>query len=105
MPLNEDQIQAVRMTTATQGWTEVMKPALLNRGRLAVRALVCAPSEREKEFKGTDFVTDDNVLRAIIRDCEWMTVVWDNEINVAEANRQRDELDAANGSGAANPPQ
>ncbi len=105
MPLNADQLEAVKMTTTTRGWTDVMKPALVNRGRMAVKALVLTPTERETEFKGTDFATEDNVLRAIIRDCEWMTVVWDNEMNVAEANRQRDELDAANGSGAANPPQ
>ena len=105
MPLNNDQLDAVRMTLATKGWTDVMKPALMKRGQMAVKALVLTPTERGAEFKGSDFATDDDVLRAVIRDVEWMVTVWDNELAVANLNRQRDELDAANGSGAANPPQ
>jgi hypothetical protein len=105
MPLNNDQLESVRLTTATQGWTEVMKPALMKRGQMAVKALVLTPSERAAEFKGSDFATDDDVLRAVIRDVEWMVTVWDNELAVANLNRQRDELDAATGSGPANPAQ
>lgn len=70
-----------------------MQPALVNRGKQAIKALTLAPSEREKEFKGTVFDTEDSVLRAMIRDCEWMIAVWGNELAVSEHNRRLDELD------------
>ena len=92
MALNEEQIQKVRLVLSTSGWKDVMHPALVNRGRQAVKALVSSRSERATAYKGTDFDTEDDVLRAIIRDCEWMTSVWTNEIQVAEHNRQVDEL-------------
>ena len=94
MALNDEQIQKVRLTLASSGWTEVMYPALVNRGQQAVKALILSRSERTSQYKGTDFDTDDEVLRAMIRDTNWMVVCWANEINVAEYNRQRDELDA-----------
>jgi hypothetical protein len=100
--LNPDQIEKVRGTLYTSGWNDVMKPMLLNRGRMAVKALVLTRTERDAEMKGTDFATDEDVLRAIIRDVEWMLNIWDNEVNAANHNRLRDELDAANGSEPAN---
>jgi hypothetical protein len=32
--------------------------------------------------------TDDDVLRAFIRDCEWLLVAFENELKVWERNRQ-----------------
>jgi hypothetical protein len=93
MALNDDQIQKIRVTLATLGWTDVMHPTLANRGRQAVKALCLSRSERTTAYKGTDFDTDDEVLRAMIRDCEWMIAVWSNEIAAAEHNRRLDELD------------
>lgn len=93
MALNADQVQKVRVTLSTSGWHEVMKPAIENRGRTAVKALVLTRAERTGSYKGTDFDTDDDVLRATIRDCEWLAFVWDNEISVADHNRRADELD------------
>jgi hypothetical protein len=93
MALNEEQIQKIRMTTSTSGWNEVMRPALENRGRQAVKALTMTRTERAAQFAGTDFDTDDDVLRAVIRDCTWMVGCWTNEIAVAEHNRRLDELD------------
>ena len=84
------------MTLVTGGWTDVMKPAIENRGRSAVKALVLSRAERTQAYKGTDFDTDDDVLRAIIRDCEWMIVCWYNEIKASEHNRRLDELDRQN---------
>lgn len=103
MPLNPDQIDKLRLTLAASGWNDVMKPAIINRGKTAVKALVLTKAEREREFKDTDFATDDDVLRAVIRDCEWMASVWDNEVRVADFNRKRDELDASNNNYPANP--
>ena len=92
--LDGDQIQKIRLVLAGDGWNHVMKPAIVNRGRSALKSLALAPgAERTAEFKGTDFDTDDHVLRAIIRDCEWMSVVWDNEVQVHDRNRRLDELD------------
>ena len=99
MALNEEQIQKIRHTLSTSGWYEVMKPALENRGRNAVKALTQSRSERAVEYKGTDFDTDDDVLRAVIRDCTWMVGCWNNEIAVAEHNRTLDELDRQLASG------
>ena len=105
MALNDEQCQKIRQTMMTAGWNEVMKPSLENRGRQAVKALCLSRSERATQFKGGDFDTDDEILRAIIRDCEWMTAVWSNEVAVNEYNRRRDELDRQNspeGDGTAN---
>ena len=93
MALNEEQIQKVRLVLASSGWNDVMRPAIENRGRQAVKALCLAPTERAAAFKGSDFDTEDHVLRAIIRDSEWMLVCWDNELKVFEYNRRLDELD------------
>ena len=104
MALNDEQVQKVRQVLVTGGWREVMRPAIENRGRQAVRALTLSPTERAAEFKGSDFDTEDNVLRAIIRDCTWLAMCWDNEILVHDHNRQADELDRQNQeTTAANP--
>ena len=103
MALNQEQVQKVRLVLAASGWNDVMRPALENRGRQALKALTLSRTERGAAFKGTDFDTDDDVLRAIIRDCEWMVVVWQNEIAVAEHNRRLDELESQpNGTTPAN---
>lgn len=93
MALTEEQVLKVRQVLASSGWNEVISPALANRARQAIKALCLSRSERATEYKGGDFDTDDDILRAIIRDCEWMLTVWVNEVNVGEYNRRRDELD------------
>ena len=103
MALDETQVQKIRLTLQTSGWNDVMKPAIENRGRQAVRALVLSPTERAVEFKGTDFDTDDAILRAMIRDATWMTSVWTNELAVAEHNRRLDELDRQDTKDAGGP--
>jgi hypothetical protein len=103
--LSNDQCQKIRQTVSTSGWVEVMQPALVNRGHQAVKALCLSRSERATAYKGGDFDTDDEILRAIIRDCEWMIAVWKNEIAANEVNRRADELDRQNspeGDGTAN---
>lgn len=88
--LNEDQIQKVRTTISTAGWTEIMHPLIRARGNGALKALTLGPEERQKsggEFKDTS----DSDLRSIIRDCEWMAVCWQNEISVFEYNRRLEE--------------
>lgn len=102
--LNGEQIDKVRLVLASSGWNEVMKPALVNRGNQALKALVLAREERTANFKGTDLDTADDILRAIIRDCEWMVGAWHNEIATFDHNRRRDELDRQDEDGiAANP--
>jgi len=93
--LDLEAIQKVRLTLAGDGWNHVMKPAIVNRGRQALKALALTRSERAADFKGTDFDTEDDVLRAVIRDCEWMAVVWDNEVQIHDRNRRLDELERA----------
>lgn len=94
--LEPEQVQKVRLVLATSGWNDVMRPALENRGRTALRALALSRTERARSFPGTDFDTEDDILRAMIRDCEWMTFSWINEVVVHDANRARDELEAGN---------
>lgn len=91
MALSDTEVQQVRLTLVSSGWTDVMKPRILMRAQNALKALVLDPTERGA-FKGTDFDTSDAVLRAMIRDAEWMAVCWDNEVQIADRNRQRDEL-------------
>jgi hypothetical protein len=96
--LNSEQIQKVRQTLQTSGWTEVMLPVILNRGKAALQALTLSPEERLRgggEFKDTD----DFLLRAFIRDCEWMVACWQNEIKVFELNRQMEELQSRENGG------
>jgi len=89
--LNEEQINKVKTTLATSGWNDVMSPAMLNRGKAALKALILSTSEREKA--GGEFAdADDHTLRAIIRDAEWMASAWRNEITVFDENRRVEEL-------------
>lgn len=97
--LDPEQIDKIRLVLASDGWNHVMKPLVMNRAKLALKSLALTRSERSVEMKGTDFDTDDDVLRAIIRDCEWMAVVWGNEIVTFDHNRRLDEL----GGTTANP--
>jgi len=94
--LTDEEVQKVRLVMASLGWNDVILPAIVNRGKQAVKALVMSRAERSNQFKGTDFDTDDDVLRALIRDCEWMMATWTNELAVAEHNRRLDELDRQN---------
>jgi len=93
--LTNEQAQQVSIVLHMGGWNEVMKPALIQRREIAMAALVLSRSERQTKLKGTDFDTDDDVLRAMVKDCSWMTNIWETEVNVARHNQQRDELDAA----------
>lgn len=90
--LGEEDIQKVRLVLASDGWNHVMKPALHRRGTQALKALALTRPERAVQMKGSDFDTDDDVLRAMIRESEWMLSAWDNEVLVFEHNRKRDEL-------------
>lgn len=100
--LDNEELAKVRVVLTGSGWNDVMRPRIEARGREAVKALILARSERATECKGTDFDTDDDVLRAMIRVCNWMSVSWYNEVNVAEHNRRLDELDRQDNP-AANP--
>lgn len=96
MALSDEDVQKVRLVLASSGWNEVMKPLLELRGRRALKALTLTRSERATTYKGQDFDTDDDVLRAIIRDVEWMISVWQNELMVSDHNRRIDELGRQN---------
>lgn len=89
MALTEEQIDMVRQTMASRGWNEVMAPAYVNRARMAIKMLALYPNERTGELKD---LTDDQ-LRAVVRECEWMTNVWKNEFAVAEHNRRLAEAE------------
>jgi hypothetical protein len=54
--------------------------------------LILSPSERrgtEGDFKNAE----DETLRGIIRECEWMLTAWHNEVVTYDQNRRLDELD------------
>lgn len=103
--IDDKQAQELRLTLFSSGWTNVMQPALRNRVLQATKSLVMTRSERAGSFKGTDFDTDDDVLRAFIRDGEWLLVAFQNELAVWERNRQLDELErnSTDPSAGANP--
>lgn len=89
--LDETQVNKVRLVLQSAGWNDVMRPTYLQRANEAIKTLCLSRPERAGQFANTE----DETLRAIIRECEWMLNVWPNEIKVFELNRQRDELDAA----------
>jgi hypothetical protein len=102
--LSSEQVEKVRLVLSSNGWNDVIRPAIVGRGRQALKSLALGRSERATEFKGTEFDTDDDILRAMIRDCEWMSVVWSNEVQIHDRNRRLDELDASGGQlNTANP--
>lgn len=94
--LTPEQVEQVEIVLSFGGWREVMQPALIQRRDLAMAALALSRSERSTKLAKTDFDTDDDVLRAMIRDCAWMASIWEKEVQVAKHNQRRDELDAAN---------
>lgn len=92
--LNEVQVQKLRQTLYTSGWKDVMVPALKARANEAIKFLVLAPAERKGGAEGLD----DATLRARIQDCEWMLVAFENEVQLFDLNRRRDELADGNGT-------
>lgn len=92
--LSDGQCDQLQRMMQMEGWTEVVKPALVMRGHNALKALVLAPAEREGEYKGW---TDDQI-RLRIQEVEWMLHSWENEVKVNAHNRRRDELDRHNGA-------
>jgi hypothetical protein len=105
MPLTGEQLDKVKLVLMSPGWNDVIRPALENRGRSAIKALCLTRAERAKVMAGQPFDTDDDVLRAMIREAEWMIAIWANEVSVDEHNRRLDELDRQGvaGSPGANP--
>lgn len=97
MPLSEEQCESVRQVLASPGWQQVMQPLYANRARIAIKTLALFQAERDGEFKDLS----DDQLRSIIRECEWMTSVWKNEIAANDYNRQLAERE--NGHPPANP--
>ena len=97
MALSGEQVEKVRLTLQTSGWNDVMQPLYAARSREAIKALCLTPGERAGPFKDLD----DNALRGIIRECEWMLNVWANEIKVFEHNQRIDEMERSAKDGAA----
>lgn len=93
--LDQEEVGHLRRMMQTEGWSKVMKPYLVNRGNNLIRALCRAPSERPSPYKDLD----ENVMRGELRAIEGLLNWVENEVAVADHNRQRDELDAANGRG------
>lgn len=94
--LGDTQIEQVRLVLSTEGWKNVMKPALTRRMNAAIKALCLTRAERAVQYAKSEYDTEDVDLRAMIRDCEWMLVAWDNEVAVYDENRKRDELELRN---------
>jgi len=90
--LNDDQAQKLKMLLASSGWNDVVKPVLARRGHEAIKALVLNPEERTGDFKGVD----DSVLRAQVKECEFVLNVWNNELVAYDHNRRLEELETAN---------
>lgn len=93
--LSAEQVDKLKLTLASSGWREVIFPAIQQRAQEAVKNLVLNPAERAGEYEG---LADDQI-RHRIRALEWMSRIWDLNIQVADHNRRLDELDSAN-----NPP-
>jgi hypothetical protein len=86
--LNAEQVDKIRLLLTSSAWNEVVRPALGNRADQALKALVLDPSERSGEWQGRS----DESIRGAIREMQWMSAAWANEVAVFEYNRQREEL-------------
>ena len=99
--LNDDQIQKVRGMMQSSGWNEVLKPLVLVRGRELSKTALVMPGQRSEPYKSMDDRDAMNHIRGRIEEIEWLMSFFENEINVYDYNRRRDELDRqANGSEA-----
>jgi hypothetical protein len=88
MITDPDKIARIRAFLGSTLWNEDLKPAIAQRGGMAIKALCRSPDAREGEFKNTK----DEDLRAIIREAEFQMVWWENEVKVFDHNQARDEL-------------
>lgn len=91
MPLDDEQCDQVRQVLASSGWQQVMQPFYARRAHGAVKTLALYPAERSGEFKDLN----DDQLRAIVRECEWMLGVWRNEVAANDHNRRLAERETA----------
>lgn len=77
----------------TEGWLEVVKPALEASIKYVTMQLVMPPVQRDQEFKSTS----DDFMRGQIQALDWVLNNWDQKVSAAAANRDRlaklDELD------------
>ena len=89
--ITSDQVQALRMMLGSQGWVEVLKPYMQQRGRALMRELIASQSERSEQYKGLP----DDVIRGQIRALEEILAWTANQIQAHDHNRRLDELDAA----------
>ena len=87
MALNQEQIDLVRSTLSTRGWQEVMKPIMVNTGRLAMEALLVNPEKRTGEYQGVD----DSDIRAEVKAYRRFLNFFENELAAEQANRLMDE--------------
>lgn len=89
MPLPPDQIELVRRLLGSDIWNDVIQPRLVERLKDKMRLLRLHPSERP------DKAPDDSALRGSLEELEWMLTAWENEVRVADYNRQLAEREAA----------
>lgn len=82
--LSNEEADWVRLTLQTNGWQRVMMPRIAQRGKEALRQLVLFPGERQQGF-------DDNKLRAIISEAEWLLTAFENEVKMNLEERRKEE--------------
>jgi len=90
--LNQEQIEAVKVTLGTAGWKGVMQVIYANRGQQLIKALVMTPDKRSGELAGNS----DEMIRGRISEIEWTLTAWHNELVNHEVNRRQEE--ARNGA-------
>ena len=88
--LNDTQCDQLQLLFSLAGWREVMKPAIENRVREAIRSLILPAAQRAEEDR------NDDALRSRIDELTWVLTQWDREIEVNRHNRQIDEAHNAN---------
>lgn len=84
--LNNEEADWVRLTLQSSGWQRVMMPRIAQRGKEALRLLVLFPGERPQG------AIDDNKLRAVISEAEWLLTSFENEVKMNLEERRREEL-------------
>jgi hypothetical protein len=89
MALSSEQVEKVRLLMASSGWNDVIKPVIAKRAHDALKALILSPAERSGEYQDTS----DDIIRARIKEDEFLLTVWTNEIVAHDQNRMLDEIE------------
>ena len=97
---SNEECEALAPMLQTGGWRGVVMPHLAKLGQSGMNALCILPTKREGTWKDAS----DDYIRGAISAYQYVLSMFQNEVIVNQANRQREEF-ARNGEGVGSPAQ